>query len=48
MPQTVLHVFRMKAKNCPLKDWLDELESDEPRAYRKMYQRMELLADKGE
>lgn len=47
MPQTVIRVYRQLNGETPVTEWLDGLEENEPRAYRKCLQRILLLADKG-
>jgi phage-related protein len=40
MPLTVIQVFRDEDGSIPIREWLDELETTEPRAYRKCLQRI--------
>ncbi len=47
MPQTVIRLFRAANGAVPLKEWLDELEEREPRAYQKCLQRILLLSNFG-
>nr|MBA3480518.1 type II toxin-antitoxin system RelE/ParE family toxin [Pirellulales bacterium] len=47
MPQTLILVFRQENGNVPFKDWLDELEKKEPRAYAKCLERVLRLSELG-
>lgn len=47
MPPVQVHVFREADGNSPLLTWLDELESNEPKAYQKCLARILLLAQLG-
>jgi hypothetical protein len=47
MPQTVIRVFRAANGMVPLRDWLEELEEVEPRAYRKCLAQILLLSQLG-
>jgi hypothetical protein len=43
MPRTEIRVFRQSDGTIPIKDWLDELAADEPRAFKKCLDRILLL-----
>jgi phage-related protein len=47
MPQTEVRVFRAADGSTPLTDWLDSLEEEEPKAYRKCLQRIIILSQLG-
>lgn len=47
MPHTAIYLFRAADGAVPLRDWLNELEEREPRAYRKCLQRILLLEQLG-
>src|SRR5687768_1089314 len=47
MPLTEVRFFREADGEVPLKDWLDELEEREPKAYRKCLERILHLAEHG-
>ncbi len=47
MPRTAILVYRRADGTVPLKDWLNELEENEPRAYRKCLAKILLLEEKG-
>ena len=43
MPRTSVRVFRQPDGTIPIKEWLDELEEHEPRAFKKCLDRILLL-----
>src|SRR5260370_23762795 len=47
MPRTAVLVYQKSDKTVPLKEWLDELEENEPRAFRKCLAKILLLAEQG-
>ena len=47
MPRTTVLVNQRSDKTVPMKEWLDELEENEPGAYKKCLAKILLLADKG-
>jgi len=47
MPATEVRVFRDDDRSIPLKEWLDDLEQTEPKAYAKCLARILELAERG-
>lgn len=47
MPRTTVAVFRAANGEIPLQKWLDKLEEEEPRAYRKCLERILRLEAQG-
>ena len=47
MPPTEVQAFRDRNGEVPLQDWLDEIESREPKAYQKCLARILDLSRKG-
>jgi phage-related protein len=47
MPTTEVRVFRDDKGHVPIREWLEELETSEPKAYKKCLARILELADKG-
>jgi hypothetical protein len=47
MPRTAILVYQRSDNVIPIKEWLDDLEDNEPRAFAKCLAKILLLAEKG-
>jgi hypothetical protein len=47
MPQTEVRAFRELDGSVPVQDWLDELETSDPKAYAKCLARIFELSESG-